>query len=236
MNRSLKEEYKDFSNITLYHGDYKTNTLEKNSGSQPFYTTPDFVYAALYSVDDSNQHGCIMVLEPKRDLNIFDARNEDELQLLKSAYEETGNTLKINFERFKDEDWSTVCFRKDSVRDKYILPLVKELGFDGYINYEWDDEISSTYADGLAGVGLLRHHAAIGIFDTDLLTVTDVKEFDDFFEDEKFVECFQADKNYLIDMCEEDAFEDVDDALDWTGLNLPFLDSDTVIDIVESYI
>ena len=43
--------------------------------------------------------------------------------------------------------------RKDEIRDDLLLEAVKALGYDGYINTEWDEGCSEFYARGLGGCG-----------------------------------------------------------------------------------
>lgn len=225
----------------LYHGSQNGELLkgEKHKYSC-LYCSTDFAYATLYSADFENQHGCVFVMRPVRDLKIFDARNEEDLSRLKQAYAETGNTVKIDFDRLKDEDWSTVCMRQDNFRDTYILPLVKDLGYDGYFNFEWDSGIADCYAGGTAGCGLLNHEPSYGIFDENLLEIVDTKYYDDFNENEKFNRCYEADRDCFIAFLQDEGlgdayYDDEDDARKWAGQNLPFLNIDEVTDLIEDY-
>lgn len=228
-------------NELLYHGSHNGELLKGEKHKYNcLYCTTEFVYAALYSADFENNHGCVFVMKPIRDLKIFDARNEEDLNKLKQAYKETGNTIKIDFERFKNEDWSTVCMRQDNFRDTYILPLVKGLGYDGYFNFEWDEGVADCYAGGTAGCGMLNKEPSYGIFDENLLEIIDTKYFEDFDEDERFVECHQADEDCFIAFLQDEGlgdsyYNDEDDARDWAGKNVPFLDTDEVTDLLEDY-
>lgn len=216
----------------LYHGSTDTDF---DFNKKCLYVTPEFVYATLYSADFSNNHGCVFELEPAKNLNIFDARNNDDLSKLKAAYNETGNTLRIDLNRLKEEDWSTVCFRQDHIRDKYLLPLVKDLGYDGYFNFEFDDGIAKTYADGVGGCGMLNSEPSIGIFDSNLLNVVGEIKYKDFFDNERFCECFKADMNAFVDMIKSNSFTGKKDARKYAGNNFPFLDKDDVRVVLVSY-
>lgn len=227
----------------LYHGSKNGELLKgEDHKYNCLYCTTDFAYAALYSADFRNQHGCIFKMQPIHDLKIFDARNEEDLARLKQAYTETQNKnkLKIDFERLKNEDWSTVCNRQEFYRDKYLLPLIQKLGYDGYFNFEWDEGCAQFYAEGTAGCGLLKSEPSYGIFDEDLLEIVDTIYYEDYDEDEKFVECYEADRNCFISFLQDEGLGDAyynteEGAREWAGDNVPFLDVDEVNDLIEEY-
>lgn len=229
----------------LYHGSHngelrKDETHKYNC----IYVTPVFAYAALYSTDSDSTHGCVFEMEPVRELNIFDANEEGAIEKLKAKVEELNpeNTLvrQIKWEELKTKDWSTVCFRKDQIRDDLLLKAVKELGFDGYINTEWDEGCAQFYAEGVAGCGLIVNSASIGIFDVDLLDITDEKYFEDYSEDELFNKCHEADEDFFINYLEDGGYNDYyyssrSDAEKFAAENLLFLDVDEVNDLIEDY-
>lgn len=208
------------------------------------YVTPVFAYAALYSTSSDSEHGCVFEMQPVRDLNIFDANDEGALDKLKAKVEELNpnNTLvrRINWEELKTKDWSTVCFRKDEIRDELLLKAVKELGYDGYINHEWDEDCAQFYAEGLAGCGKVTNSVSIGIFDENLLEITDEKYFDDYSDDDLFNECHQADENFFVTFLQDGGYNDfyydtAEEAANFAAENLLFLDVDDVNDLIEDY-
>lgn len=230
----------------LYHGSYK-GELRSNEKHKYncIYVTPSFAYAALYSAGSDSEHGCVFEIKPIRDLNIFDVNDTGALEELKTKVKELnpGNTLinRIKWENLKTKDWSTVCFRQDELRDKLLLEAVKALGYDGYLNYEWDEGCAEFYAKGLAGCGKVVNSVSIGIFDENLLEIADVKYFDDYSEDELFNECHQADEDFFINLLQEGGyddyyFDDEDEAKEFAAENLPFLDVDEVDDLIDNYI
>lgn len=229
----------------LYHGS-KNGELRSDEKHKYncLYVTPVFAYAALYSTSSDSEHGCVFEMQPVRDLNIFDANDEGALDKLKAKVEELNpdNTLvrRINWEELKTKDWSTVCFRKDEIRDELLLKAVKELGYDGYINHEWDEDCAQFYAEGLAGCGKVTNSVSIGIFDENLLEITDEKYFDDYSDDDLFNECHQADEDFFVTFLQDGGYNDfyydtAEEAAKFAAENLLFLDADEVNDLIEDY-
>ena len=229
----------------LYHGS-KNGELRSDEKHKYncLYVTPVFAYAALYSTGSGSEHGCVFEMQPVRDLNIFDANDEGALDKLKAKVEELNpdNTLvrRINWEELKTKDWSTVCFRKDEIRDELLLKAVKELGYDGYVNHEWDKDCAQFYAEGLAGCGKVTNSVSIGIFDENLLEITGEKYFDDYSDDDLFNECHQADEDFFVTFLQDGGYNDfyydtAEEAAKFAAENLLFLDVDEVNDLIEDY-
>ena len=243
---SLKESTETLKQFNiLYHGS-KNGELRKDEKHKYncLYVTPVFAYAAMYSTDSDSTHGCVFEMKPVRDLNIFDANDEGAIDQLKAKVEELNpeNTLvrSIKWEDLKTKDWSTVCFRKDEIRDDLLLKAVKALGYDGYINTEWDEGCAEFYARGLGGCGKIVNTTSIGIFDENLLEIVDEKYFEDYSDDELFNECHQADEDLFITFLQDEGFDDYyydneEDAKKWVADNLLFLDVDEVNDLFEEY-
>lgn len=229
----------------LYHGSqYGELRSDEKHKYNCLYVTPVFAYAALYSTGSDSEHGCVFEMQPVRDLNIFDANDEGALEQLKAKVEKLNpeNTLvkSIKWEDLKTKDWSTVCFRKDQIRDDLLLKAVKELGYDGYINHEWDADCAQFYAEGLAGCGKVTNTISIGIFDENLLEITDEKYFDDYSDDDLFNECHQADEDFFIAFLQDGGYNDfyydtAEEAAKFAAENLLFLDVDEVNDLIEEY-
>lgn len=229
----------------LYHGS-KNGELRSDEKHKYncLYVTPVFAYAAMYSTDSDSKHGCVFEMQPVRDLNIFDANDEGALDKLKAKVEELNpdNTLvrRINWEELKTKDWSAVCFRKDEIRDELLLKAVKGLGYDGYINHEWDEDCAQFYAEGSAGCGKVTNSVSIGIFDENLLEITDEKYFDDYSDDDLFNECHQADEDFFVTFLQDGGYNDfyydtAEEAANFAAENLLFLDVDEVNDLIEDY-
>ena len=229
----------------LYHGSqYGELRSDENHRYNCLYVTPVFAYAALYSTGSDSEHGCVFEMKPVRDLNIFDANDEGALEKLKSKVEELNpndtRVGEIKWEDLKTKDWSTVCFRRDKVRDELLLKAVKALGYDGYINHEWDEDCARNYAEGLAGCEEVVNSISIGIFDENLLEITDEKYFDDYSEDDLFNKCHQADEDFFITYLQEGGYNDyyytdTEEAANFAAENLLFLDVDEVNDLIEEY-
>ena len=243
---SLKESTKTLKQFkVLYHGS-KNGELRSDEEHKYncLYVTPVFAYAALYSTGSDSSHGCVFEMRPIMPLNIFDANDEGALDQLKAKVEELypddTTVRRINWEALKTQDWSTVCFRRDDLRDNLLLKAVKELGYDGYINHEWDADCAMYYARGMGGCGLVENSISIGVFDENLLEIVDEKYFDDYSEDDLFNKCHQADEDLFITFLQDEGFDDYyydneEDAKEWAAENLLFLDVDEVNDLFDEY-
>lgn len=229
----------------LYHGS-KNGELRKYEEHKYscLYVTPVFAYAAMYSSYINSTHGCVFEMTPVKSLSIFDANDENALEQLKAKVRELNpeNTLvnQIKWNDLKTKDWSTVCFRKDEIRDDLLLKAVKALGYDGYLNIEWDEGCAENYAEGLGGCIEVVNSISIGIFDENLLEVVDEKYFDDYSDDELFNKCHQADEDLFIKFLQDEGlgdfyYDDEATAKDWAADNLPFLDTDEVNDLFDTY-
>ena len=128
----------------------------------------------------------------------------------------------------KTKDWSTVCFRKDDIRDKILLTAVEILGYDGYVNIEFDDQIARQWADGEGGTSNLINTKSIGIFNTENIEIVDTISYDDYFNYNDFEKCYFDDLALLEYEIDNDDFEDEQDIRDYAQKNLLFLDLDIV--------
>lgn len=228
---------------TFYHGSFKNELSEKTKSEKYncLYITPSFAYAALYSSDGKGSHGCVFELKLKKGLKIFEARNGNDLDILKDYILETRSdeefVKSIDWEGLKLKDWSTVCKRSDKLRDKLLIEPLRELGYDGYVNHEWDYIIAETWADGQGGCGNpdLMGSVSIGLFDLNSVQITDKIEYEDFFDDEVFNTCAHMDMSYLKELLADNYFGDNEEAEDFVSENLIFLELDDCLDLIEDY-
>ncbi len=224
----------------LYHGCRYSEAHRDYAHYNCFYVTPSFAYAALYSCDENLEHGCVYEMYPKRPLNIFDASNGKELIQLKSYLERQDKDAGIDWKKLATGDWLEACGGDESIRDYTIIETLQNLGYDGYINREFEMN-SESFADGQGGAGLLKNTVSLGIFDVDSsLEFGDRITYDEYFTHEDFKKCYDADMAILrrklktCEACGVGGFETEDFVIDLSE-ELPFLDTDEVTEIIEDY-
>jgi hypothetical protein len=227
----IKPNYKKF-----YHGSKagKIDKLYKNYDS--FFITTSFAYAAMFSnLDTDNEPGCVFEVTPKRDLNIFDARDEGAIEKLKQELmkQKPDSVGYINFEKLKTSDWNDACGGREDIRDSVLVPVIKSLGYDGFINLEWGD-CGYCYADGEGGAGYLSNIEieALAIFDIENLNITSQINYDEYFFDDIFNKCHKYDLDVLYNVIPDYEGES-DELLEYCSENLPFLHVDEITDEIE---
>lgn len=100
------------------------------------YLTTRLSYALAYSF---GLNGIVEVYKLKDTANIFNMRSKtDEGKLRKFCYlNNMGSFLKY-FDKLKTNDWLTVSKYSESRRK--LIDAIKQLGYDGYFNFEIDRE------------------------------------------------------------------------------------------------
>lgn len=137
------------ANTEFYHGSW--DTIEKIREDGNIFVTDDLKYAIVYSrmynrsrFDDkvlacASGAGFIYTLRLKKDLDIFDANNEDDLAALKAVYDVDPTQEKI----LKEHDFLDLE-HGGAIKREELINILKDLGFDGFYNNE---EVGGTITD-----------------------------------------------------------------------------------------
>lgn len=164
MKYSLKERSLTKDKI-YYHGSPSGELKTGNIKTPEFFISEDFRYSVAYSLYvrttfegaeiNCQNTGYIYEIKLKKDLDIFDANDEEDLSLLKEVVEDlTQDEIRVMKTRdFKYLKGGNV----HSTRDLDIIAAIKALDFDGYYN---DEDVGGTanyvrklktYANGSQG-------------------------------------------------------------------------------------
>lgn len=153
------------------------------------YLTTDLKYAILYSKYD----GYIEEYRLKSGINVFNARSKSDYLKLRLALlkDPELNTFTSCLDNLKDEDWSVVL-KGFGNRDK-VINLLKSLGYDGFFNYEYTNEVAEKLRADNEIVPVISNEPAIGVLDADFFnkvgTITsDELQKTDAFKDFKKLE------------------------------------------------
>lgn len=174
----------------LYRRYYQGRIKDYDSSKAIFkgwsYLTTQPIYAYFYAKDGGNVSEFVL----KTDIDVFNANCDTDFYKLKQ-YAIENDVAWLNYdiiERLKTEDWSYVL--KGDTKRSEILDILKNLGYDGFFNYEYSDKMQKELSSVLGTEVLLPNEPAIGVLDKtaftligsydnlgDLLTLDKAKEY-----------------------------------------------------------
>ena len=158
------------TNRIYYHGSrYGIDAAKSNFGC--FFVTINPVYALMYAKDETcEKFNEFYLMHFKRSLNIFNIKSSKDLQMLSRLVirEKKYGYLQM-FELMKTRDWLSLLrgYRAE------VIGMIKNLGYDGFFNYEVDHFTLSKKEPHLT----FEHYPAIGLFNIDDVTMTAVDPF-----------------------------------------------------------
>ena len=177
-------------NRKYYHGFnlHKTKKLSCNE----FYLTTSFVYAA----ENAEADGYVVEYLLKKEINVFNALSKKDFELLRNRCEKTDRKFLNVLSRLKNDDWFRL-FDYEVEKRQELLEIIEDLGFDGYFNFEIDNELERDYVerDTMISPSLI-HSPAMAVFSKDCLIETQT-----FYGREDFIknEDVQRARQTLID-------------------------------------
>lgn len=125
----------------LYRSYFQGHRLDydrdKSFYKENYYTTNP-LYAWFYAVKD-NEKGVVTEYKLRNQINIFNARSQKDFDRLHSFVIE--NSLDFSYdelESLKDKDWIILGNEK---RRKQLIDIIFNLGYDGYFNFEFNNEL-----------------------------------------------------------------------------------------------
>lgn len=174
----------------LYRRYYQGRIKDYDSSKAIFkgwsYLTTQPIYAYFYAKDGGKVSEYVL----KTGINVFNANCDTDFYKLK-RYAIENDVTWLNYdiiERLKTEDWVYV-FDGDDKRSE-VLDILKDLGYDGFFNYEYSDKMQEEISSVLRAEVLLPNEPAIGVLDKtaftlvryydsleDLLTLDKAKEY-----------------------------------------------------------
>lgn len=194
----LNEQILKNKNRRYFHGTPFDDLDKSKNNYGCLFLTTDFSYAVSYSkVEEQGDFGYVFEFHLKKPMNIFNIRSTmDRFKLQRSVNDEIYSLANTN-------NWLT-AHNGIQLRPK-LLKSLKELGYDGFFDKEIDENE-------------IYDNPAIGIFNTDKITLVDKISYKDFSKNKQFnnrhkdelnnlynklLLVFQAgikDKNLLIDL------------------------------------
>lgn len=151
-----EQKYTNLNRI-YYHGYREDNPQLKSCDQYEFYITTSFLYAASYA----GKEGYVEAFKLKQEANILNLKSKKDYELL--------NKYKMNPSSLIGRDWFSY-FNGDFYKRNEYLKKLKNLGYDGYFNYEIDDELvwHSIIANKCINT-LYKQSPSIGIFNKNIL-------------------------------------------------------------------
>lgn len=118
----------------FYRGSLYPDWDESLSLFKCFYVTSEPSYALYYATDDeSHKVGCVTEFYLNKPCNLFNANSDKDFQILKTYLTKKESKISLrDLETLRTEDWLLLGSDKKEELIKYL----KELGFDGFVNFE----------------------------------------------------------------------------------------------------
>lgn len=194
----LTEQQYENLNRKYFHGAKSGRIVKEDALFDYFYLSTDFLYAATYACLSGRENSKVFEFRLKEGLNIFNARSKADIMNLRVGIKKANIRF---FEKWyeqglQNEDW-TFLLRNGNKKDRTIQ-VIKELGYDGFFNYEWTEK-SKTF-QGIQ-VKNVKDKPSVGIFDIEKLRQVAVYSYEDYFEFKSFADEFDAEiielKNYV---------------------------------------
>lgn len=231
----LTEQQYENLNRRYFHGAKSGRVVKEDALFDYFYLSTDFLYAATYACISGREKSRVFEFRLKEGLNIFNARSKKDVMNLRVGIKKA----KIKFfekwyeQGLQNEDWAFLL-RNGNKKDRTVQ-VIKELGYDGFFNYEWTEK-SKTHQGIL--VKNVKDKPAIGIFDIEKLKQVAVYNYNDYFEFESFSDEFKAEtlelKNYVEALKRNKPNYDIKSfAFEYAKVRTPFLLQKDVEDVIK---
>ena len=183
-----EQQYKNL-NRRYFHGSQNGRLNSKESRQNFLYLSSSFVYSSMYACQIDPLRGKVFEFRLKEGLNIFNAKCKSDLLKLKHSVKKNN----IDWEKLEKEDWSLLKSKGS------IIELIRELGFDGFFDWEWTDNLRKyrKEVEGELKGQFLNASPAVGIFDVEKLKQVSTYQYSDYFEFNDFVKIYKAEKQTL---------------------------------------
>lgn len=167
-----------------FHGSRYNKLNVNNAHYDCFFITCDITTAILYCKKTEDGLKYIHTFTIDKPLNIFNAKSKVDYTRLYKALMKEGS---LDFARnrlweLRDNDWSQLD--DTSVSRSNLINIIKDLGYDGFFNFEWDED--KVHPNEQA------RKPSIGIFDISCLSYTGVQPIK-VFKTTKFTQINKSD-------------------------------------------
>lgn len=166
-----------------YQSDYDE---DKRLFKDFYYFTTSPLYALFYA--KKNDIWILSEYKLKNQINIFNARSKKDYFTLHGFLIKNNMSDKLSFlEKLKDHDWSYTLHGNDNRKD--FLDIIKQLGYDGFFNYEFDEKtkkdlsqyLKAPNTDNNPAIGVLNKNIFIKVKDytsiSEALSLTQISDY-----------------------------------------------------------
>lgn len=218
----------------FYRGSLYPNWDESLSFFKCFYVTSEPSYALYYATDeDSHEVGYVTEFYLNKPCNLFNANSDRDFQILKTYLTKEESSIPLqDLKTLRTEDWLLL----GSDKKEELIKCLKELNFDGFVNFEHVKDFYLRRKSGSA-----RSFSGIGLFNP-LKFFKQGKQYKGFLEISKIPKVKADIENELKHIKEfaEDKFDQVSSKKDLinlillSGVNKYLVSLDDIESIVNS--
>lgn len=175
----LEQKYTNL-NRKYYHGQSKQQIPPHQ---EEYYLTTKFAYAFNYSCA---YFGEVIEYNLKQIADIFNANSKKDSNVLRNFCKKYYPTFLPYIELLKTNDWSKIRNIDDK---KNLIAIVKDLGYDGYFNWEIDEKVLKEYHEkDIYKWDFREGSPSIGIFNKKILIKKQVWNKNNFDQCEDFID------------------------------------------------
>lgn len=208
----LSEKIYDDFNVPYFSGRINGYDDSLARFKNTIFLSTSFCYASYYAkylnLVEQKDNGTVFEFRLNRDINIFDANNQDDYDFLKNHMNEKGVDLSDSvLNSMKRQDWVGI-FNGNSERGK-VIDLILSLGYDGFFNYEYTTNVRKMIYQ-YSGMNMFpvvfldkisdRKFPAIGVVEPSSLYLKNIyKSEDDFLKNKEYKSLNDSEKEYIKD-------------------------------------
>lgn len=166
-------------NRKYFHGQPKQKIV---SHQDEYYLTNNFAYAFVYAV---GYFGEVIEYNFNQSADIFNANSKKDAAVLRNFCKKYYPSFVPYIELLKTNDWSRIRNFEDK---RNLIEIVKDLGYDGYFNWEIEKEMLDDYHEkNMYKFDLRIKSPSIGIFNKKILIKNKVWDKSNYEDCEDFL-------------------------------------------------
>lgn len=186
----MEQMYKNL-NRPYYRG-HREDWAEDASFYDEVYYTTNPIYAFFYSLkerkrkkdlqNNQKEDGIISEYRLRDGVDIFNLKSKKDYFTLHKYLNDTNNSkLLSELEKLKIKDWSFQL--NGDIYRKELIAIIKDLGYDGYFNYEFDQEsMEKLKSFGFDDIPFESNNPSIGVFNNNIFKKVRTWTLDEFID------------------------------------------------------
>lgn len=183
-------------NRKYFHGQTKQNALPHQN---EYYLTNSFAYAFVFAV---GYFGEVIEYTFEKEADIFNANSKKDAAVLRNFCKKYYPSFLPYIELLKTNDWSKIRNPEDK---RNLIEIVKDLGYDGYFNWEIDKKMLDDYHErNMYKFDLRIKSPSIGIFNKKILIKKKVWDKSNYNQSKDFLKF----KETELEIIKEKALKD----------------------------